>query len=273
MYIQTKRGSLWVDISGDGTPLVLLHGFTGSTETWKRLKPYLPSTLKTIAIDLPGHGKTTYESTYRMEDICDDVKYVIEALGYHKVHILGYSMGGRIALSFACTYPQYLKTVTLESTSPGLKTDHERTIRQESDEKLAKKLEIEGIHPFVTYWENIPLFQSQRSLPKSVQQEIKDERLGQNPNELAHSLRNIGTGSQPSYWDCLLQLDTPTLLITGELDEKFVKINSLMKKSLQNVHFRVISKTGHTIHVEKPQIFGKIVSDFILHNENMDNNF
>ncbi|SES64170.1 2-succinyl-6-hydroxy-2,4-cyclohexadiene-1-carboxylate synthase [Salinibacillus kushneri] len=265
MYIEIDSKKYWVEQEGRGEPLVLLHGFTGLTKTWSPFIQQWSKNFHVISIDLPGHGKTKAYEPFSIETVCDDIYKIMNRLDLDNIHLLGYSMGGRTALSFACLYPQCVESLILESSSPGLKTVDEQENRRKWDEKLAIKLENEGLFSFVSYWTNIPLFETQKHLPKQIQNQLKQERLSHNAKGLAASLRYMGTGSQPSWWNQLEKLTFKVLLITGELDEKFTALNREMVNLLPNGEHQLIKDAGHAIHVEEPQIFGKIVSDFILH--------
>src|SRR5690606_27690055 len=145
-------------------------------------------------------------------------------LGFTEFVLAGYSMGGRTALAYAAVHPERLQALILESASPGLKTAAEQVERQQRDSELALKILANGIQSFVDKWENIPLFDSQKKLPTEIRDEIKQERLSQQPQGLANSLIGMGTGSQPSYWNHLKDIHIPVLLITGSLDLKFEAI-------------------------------------------------
>ncbi|GAA0325842.1 2-succinyl-6-hydroxy-2,4-cyclohexadiene-1-carboxy late synthase [Bacillus carboniphilus] len=257
----------YLEMSGKGTPLWLLHGFTGSTKTWGNIIPLLCEHRKVISIDLIGHGKTESPQNvdrYKMEEQVKDLEEIRKALDLHSLDLLGYSMGGRVALSFAMTYRKHVQKLILESSSPGLEKEEERIARKQSDNNLSERIKRDGLERFVDYWQDIPLFQSQKSLPKEVQQNIRSERLQQNPIGLANSLVGMGTGSQPSWWQELKKLDIPTLLITGTLDHKFVKIAQEMLKVLPHAEQIDVFGVGHAIHVEEPEKFVKIVREFLL---------
>src|SRR5699024_6113442 len=178
-----------------------------------------------ITLDLPGHGKTHAREPKMMKSFSRDFNELLSHLNIEKAHLVGYSMGGRTALSFAQYYPEKVKSLVIESASPGLKTEEERQSRIENDEKLIKRLKDGGLMKFVSFWESIPLFESQKKLPKEIQKTIREERLMQTPKGLIDSLTYMGTGRQPSWWTSLDQLDMPVLLIVGEHDEKFIHIN------------------------------------------------
>ncbi|WP_121614853.1 2-succinyl-6-hydroxy-2,4-cyclohexadiene-1-carboxylate synthase [Virgibacillus halodenitrificans] len=265
MYYTIKKDKYWYEKHGESGPhVVLLHGFTGSSKTWEPFITAWQDQFQFITIDLPGHGNTKVSNVKTMKECCDDIKTLIKHLRINQFHLIGYSMGGRTALSFVMYYRELVQSLVLESASPGLSTTVERKERMKKDELLAAKLINEGIESFVDFWENIPLFNSQKELPINIKSAIREERLAQSPNGLANSLRGMGTGKQPSWWGELTKLDLPTLLLVGELDTKFVQLNKKMAEPLPHAHFQMIRKTGHALHVEQPEIFGKIVTGFIL---------
>src|SRR5689334_14583758 len=111
----------YVECRGEGAPLLLLHGFTGSSATWAPHVAAWPA--RTIAVDLPGHGKTDAPADadlYCMEATVADLVALLDRLGVARAHVLGYSMGGRVALHLAAANPERVATLILESASPGL---------------------------------------------------------------------------------------------------------------------------------------------------------
>lgn len=246
--------------------IVMLHGFTGSTTTWREIIEPLSADYHLVTVDLVGHGKTAVPGTverYSMEQHIADLREVLHQLEIVQPILLGYSMGGRVALGYTVTYPEDVACLILESSSPGLRTAEERSARRTSDAKLADRLEHEGIKKFVDFWQDIPLFHSQKKLSATQQQAIRNERLNQRPEGLANSLRGLGTGSQPSYWQELSQLTLPVLLLTGSEDVKFEEIAQDMMQNLPNARHETIIDAGHAIHVEKPQQFATMIKSYL----------
>ncbi|SFC59435.1 2-succinyl-6-hydroxy-2,4-cyclohexadiene-1-carboxylate synthase [Bacillus sp. OV322] len=266
MRISCQDVEYHVEVAGEGEPLLLLHGFTGNLDSWKFLIPVLRSKCKLILVDIIGHGKTDSpedSDRYEIKKAAGDLKEILDQLKAEKVSVLGYSMGGRLALSFAALYPERIDKLILESASPGLKEDMERTKRIMADKKLSQMILNEGLERFVDYWENIPLFTTQKSLPEDVQQEIRNQRLSNRAIGLANSLNGMGTGAQPSWWEKLGTFDFPVLLLAGELDEKFCRIAYSMKKHMKHCEVIIINGAGHAIHVEQEKKFGKIISEYL----------
>lgn len=264
MYVQVNDASYWYELYGKGhkETLVLFHGFTSRTTTWHPFITDFQKEFQVLMIDLPGHGKTKTPPR-TMQSFSADFEQILTKLSIDSCHLLGYSMGGRTALSFAMLYPERVKSLVLESASPGLRTEQERAIRVANDQALMNRIKSDGIAAFVNYWENIPLFNTQKSLPKSTQKKIRQERLSQTVNGLAHSLKYMGTGAQSSWWGHLDRFNNPVCLLVGEKDNKFLNINKQMTALFPQSEFKVVDNAGHAIHVEQPEIFGKIVREFI----------
>ncbi len=271
MQIKVNGINYHVKTIGEGEPLLLLHGFTGSLQTWSPFINDWSQFFKLILVDIIGHGETDHPEEvdrYSMEHVVHDLKQILHTLNINKVHLLGYSMGGRVALSFSILYPEYVLSLILESSSPGLELEKERLARIDSDIVLAERIERAGIHEFVDYWEKIPLFSTQQQrLSVERKQAIRQERLGNSSSGLANSLRGMGTGVQPSWWDRLDRFQKPVLLLAGEDDQKFCVIGQKMHKLFPNSKILIIKDAGHAIHVEQPEFFGKIIKNYLINGQ------
>lgn len=248
---------------GQGQPLLLLHGFTGDHSSWQGVPPALSAKNQLIMLDLPGHGSSDSPecaAAWHMSSIAADLISLLDALELPQVHLLGYSMGGRLALYLGLRYPRRFLSLTLESASPGLADDAERQVRRRHDEQLADKIEARGIAWFVDFWESLPMWASQANLPAQVLAAQRNQRLRNDPAGLAGSLRGLGTGAQPSLWESLPGMQMPTLLIVGALDSKFRRINAAMSDAIPNARLEIITGAGHNTHLEKPGEFARVVA-------------
>jgi 2-succinyl-6-hydroxy-2,4-cyclohexadiene-1-carboxylate synthase len=220
-----------------------------------------------IAFDLLGHGQSSVPSDptrYTMEACQEDLLAALRRLGVSpgEAVLLGYSLGGRIACY--CAFSGFFRALILESASPGLATEQERAARRRSDEALAERIESEGVAAFVDYWEQLPLFASQRQLPAAVRHAQRAQRLRNHPQGLANSLRGVGTGAQPPLYDRLQSLAIPVMLIAGELDTKFCDIARQMAAVLPRAELHIVPHAGHTVHLEQPEIFAGLIRDFCI---------
>lgn len=259
--------NLYVETAGEGPPLMLLHGFTGSAATWRALIPTFSKSFHTIAVDLIGHGRSDAPREplrYRMDLCIADLLALLDALGVSETAVLGYSMGGRTALHLAAAAPERVRALVLEGASPGIADPEERRQRREADEALARRIETEGMEAFVQHWENVPLFATQRSLPAQVREAQRQQRRQQRPHGLAGSLRGMGTGSMEPLHHRLPSLTMPTLLVAGELDEKYRAIAASMAKAMPRAETAIVPGAGHNVHLEKPEAFAAHVMNFLL---------
>ncbi len=246
--------------------ILFLHGFTGSSEEWEDIAEKVDKRFNLAALDLIGHGKSQSpedENFYSAGSIVEQINQTINLLTDKKIILVGYSMGGRAALSFANKYQEKIKALVLESTSPGITSENLRTDRIKSDDELAKFIIDNPIEKFVDHWMNIDLFDSQKNLPRQKLNSIREKRIKNNPVGLANSLRGFGSGKMPPLFDKLENIRVKTLLISGGLDEKFTTINNNMLKFFPSAEHQIIRGSGHNTHLEKPDEYISVVNNFL----------
>jgi 2-succinyl-6-hydroxy-2,4-cyclohexadiene-1-carboxylate synthase len=248
-------------------PVVLLHGFTGSKDSWRDLREDLRPDRRVVSIDLPGHGGTRVGSdveNYSIERAAAMViRLLTDVLAVPRFSLLGYSMGGRLALFIALKYGAHIERLALESASPGIADQAERAARTLADAELAAFAESAGIEAFVKRWESIPLFESMARMPAETIERLRRERLACRVEELGRSLGGMGTGSQPWLGGELTALRMPTLAIAGALDFKFIAIGGQIAALVRNARFEAIAGAGHAPHLERPREFNRVVADFL----------
>lgn len=205
---------------GSGIPLVFLHGFLGVSQDWEGVISHLPK-VACIGVDLPGHGTSLFSPVFTLD------------LPYSHFHLIGYSMGGRLALQYAIQNPHRIASLTLLSAHPGFKTEEEKRKRLEKDTHWANLLQTLSIDAFLKLWYSQPLFQTL--------QPNWDRRRQQNPKELAQALLHYSLGKQIH---CLPFLPKNTQALIGEWD---VSYHTLYPNPI------FIEKAGHSLHLENPQ--------------------
>lgn len=255
-----------VSESGQGPAVVLLHGFTGSAASWGLIRDRLAQRYRVLMIDLPGHGGTESPADpvrYAMEPVAADIVALLSRLGVERAHLVGYSMGGRLALFMALRYPGHWRSLTLESALPGLSDPAERTERVAADNALADWIEAHSLAQFVDRWEALPLFETQQRLSPQRRAEQRQQRLANHRSGLANSLRGMGTGQQPSLWSELNELKMPVHLTVGALDTKFTAIATEMSLRIPQAQLTILSGAGHTLHLEQPEAMADHVLTFL----------
>ena len=254
-----------VEAEGSGPAVFFLHGFTGSGETWT---PHLAAlkAFTTIRVDFLGHGRSDVPAEvqrYGMAPCVDDILAIQDKLGVWRCAIVGYSMGGRVALRVALRAPERLWALVLESTSPGIANHDERESRVLQDAKLAERIRKKGVAVFADYWQALPLFASQSRLPETTRQALRDQRLQHTAAGLANSLEGLGAGMQEPVLERLRALRLPVLLLAGALDAKYRELAYDMATVLPQCRPHVVPDAGHAVHLEQPTAFNDVVRDFL----------
>ncbi len=203
------------------------------------------------APDLIGHGIFQ----------CDDpTQYSLDAqLTYWENRIakgsilIGYSMGGRLALQFACRYPERLAGLVLIGATPGIRHPLERTKRQQWDRRQAEHIRDMGVEQFYQQWQQLPIIATQQRIDLAIQMKMKVNRLTQSIEGLVNSMTHFGTGTMSDCWEALPSLNMPILLMVGEEDAKYRGIANQMIDRLPEgtVDCVVISGAGHCVHLEQ----------------------
>lgn len=263
--VQVNGLHLNVEIVGDGFPLLALHGFTGSATTWQPFAASWPQ-YRIIAVDLIGHGASdapTDESRYTMAHCTADLAALLDALDVERAAVLGYSMGGRVALQLALAAPGRIAALVLESASPGIEDAGERAARVAADRALAESIERDGLEAFVDRWEALPMWATQAALPDTVRQQLRAQRLRNSTSGLANSLRGMGAGTQEAVLGRLGELSMPVLLIAGEHDAKYRQIARDMRDRIPNAQINIVEGAGHAVHLERPGAFAPLVKEFL----------
>lgn len=255
--------ALNVEIAGQGLPVVLLHGFTGSTAGWGPTVAALAPEFTVVTVDIVGHGKSDAPDGiehYRMDRCVDDLVALVRKAGFGRACWLGYSMGARTALQVAVRRPEAVAALILEGGSAGLATEEERAARVASDEALARRIEDEGIEAFVVQWEAISLFSTQSEELKTA---LRPGRLAASEVGLANSLRGMGAGAQEAVHERLGSVRVPALLLAGDRDIKFTGIAGEMARAMPDATMEVIEGAGHAAHLERPDAFHALVLGFL----------
>ena len=256
-YLTTPSHRLHYKTAGAPSqpPLLILHGFLGSCEDFSGVLPLLSEHFYCILPDLSGHGKTTtFSGGYCFAETARSLITLLNSLHIERSHLLGYSMGGRIALYLAITYPHRIAQTILESASPGLRTAQERQARIEKDDALAHQLETLPLPEFLTRWYSNSLFESLHQHPQ-VFAEMLQRRQRNHPKQLAQALRGLGTGQQPSLWESVYSISGSLMLMVGAKDHKFVDICHQMKtlcekNKTHSIVLKEFHEYGHSIHLE-----------------------
>ena len=253
-------------VEGDGSPVVILHGFTGGAASMAGAAAGLRERHRVIRIDLVGHGDSDAPrdgTAYRMESCVDQVAGVVDALDARPAHFIGYSMGGRVALALCVWRPELAASAILIGARAGIADADERAARVRDDRALADRIERDGVSSFVDHWMALPLFASQRRLGAKALAAARKERLANRAHALALCLRGMGAGAQPPLGDRLGAVRAPVCLVAGEEDAPFRSIAEVLARELPRARVEVVPAAGHAAHLENPSAFLRITRRFL----------
>jgi 2-succinyl-6-hydroxy-2,4-cyclohexadiene-1-carboxylate synthase len=244
--------------------VVLLHGFMGGVRDWDGIVPILKNDYCCLLVDLPGHGNSldVTDDAYTLPGAAREVAQVMETAGTAPAAVIGYSMGGRLALYLALHHRHLCSRLVLESATAGMREATARAERQALDKKRAKELEQGEFEEFLRTWYSQPLFASLTSTPRILESVMKKRRLN-DPRLLAKALRGLGVATQHPLWEDLPALAVPALCITGERDEKYSRILRQMASMMPRGDFEIVAGAGHNVHVENPLGFVERITSFL----------
>ncbi|MEN9577178.1 MAG: hypothetical protein RJA70_187 [Pseudomonadota bacterium] len=253
--------------------VLLLHGFSGAPESWRKVTEQLAPDVEASAPALAGHsGSELIRGAWQphpppSQPWCDGFEAEVDRLAQWVLHfgvspcvLVGYSLGGRLALGLLHRHPQLFTRGLLIGTHPGIADAAERGERHQFEQERVTMLIEQGIGPFMDYWQDLPLFSSQRTLPMETRERQAQLRRTHTPHGLILSLRTCGLAVMPNYWPHLSELKTPTTLVVGAEDARFKRIAREMAELVPNASLRVIENAGHNPVLESPQTLADLIS-------------
>lgn len=238
-----------VEVAGRGPLLLFLHGIGGNRNHWRHQLNFFARDYRAAAWDARGYGDSEdYAGPLQFADFTADLLRVLEHFGEEKAHLVGLSMGGRIARSFALKHPGRVRTLTLANTSPGFDA-----------------LTPEEVLKFVEERRN----RSPESLPRLLGRRA---RPGAHEALLAsfHALRNdsylktVEASVAQDRAAPLEQLAVPTLIITGDEDRVYpAELTQRMARRIRGAELVVLEGCGHLSNLEQPERFNEVLADFL----------
>lgn len=253
-------GPLAAETAGAGRRVVLVHGFTQTGRSWRRVATLLAPAHEVVTVDLPGHGGS---GRVRARDLESTAALLGQTCG--QAAYVGYSLGGRCCLTLALARPDLVDHLVLVGATAGIEDPAERAARRAADEARAATLDPKdgspgiGVAEFLASWLAGPLFSHLDHDQADVAARLANDGPG-----LASSLRTAGTGTQTPSWDRLGELEMPVEVVTGSLDERFGALGERIARAVgANARHHVLPGVGHAAPFEDPEAFAALLSGLL----------
>jgi 2-succinyl-6-hydroxy-2,4-cyclohexadiene-1-carboxylate synthase len=227
--------------------VVFVPGFMQRGEAWAPVAGRVAERYPTLCLDFATHT-------------LDERLAELRAAAPRGATVVGYSMGGRLALQLAAREPGRIGALVTVGSSAGIADPAERARRRAADEELADWIESASIEEVVARWETQPVFAGQ---PPELVAAQRPGRLAHRPHELAALLRSAGQGAVEPVWDELPKLDAPLLAIAGERDERYVTAAARLAELAPRARALTIPGAGHAAHLERPAAVAAAIEEFL----------
>jgi 2-succinyl-6-hydroxy-2,4-cyclohexadiene-1-carboxylate synthase len=241
--------------------VTLLHGFTLGGESWDDLLTDMPEEWRWIAPDLRGHGDAPVADC-TMDRCAADLVELWDVLGVERSHVVGYSMGGRLALHVAVRLPERTRSLLTIGAHAGLE-GAAREDRRRRDEELADRIESAGIETFMHYWESLPMFASIARRGPAFLARLHEIRTRNTAEGLAASLRGMGAGAMQPLWDELASIRVPATFVAGDNDFPYIDWALRMADRVPDWRLRTVPDSGHAAQFEQPAATAQILADHL----------
>jgi esterase len=243
---------------GSGQPVILIHGLFGNLDNLGRLARHLSERFDVISIDLPNHGLSPHIPSVDYPTLSLSIYEFVESLHLTNVHVVGHSMGGKVAMQLAIDYPHLVKSLTVADIAPVLYTDRHANV--------FSALNAIDISTLTSRTQALEIVTSHNIDAGTAQFLLKNLAKNENGFFWRCSIENL----QQSYPQIIAGLsgensfNGSTLFIKGENSDY---INAQHRPAIMQyfpqANAKIIQGTGHWLHAEKPASFNKIVVDFI----------
>ena len=249
-----------VDECGEGELLILMHGIGGNKRNWATNIEVFGQYFKTVAWDARGYGESDdYPGDLEFSDFADDLSRVMDHYKVEKAHLLGLSMGGRIAFSFYEKYSYRIASLVLCDTHKGFK--HFTKEQQEDFIRLRKEPLLSGKEP-----EDIAPVVAKTLIGRPENTYAFDMLVDSMCRLHKNSyIKSIEASVRGDHTDILRQIKVPTLVVVGELDRlTSPKLAKDIANQIAEAKLEIISNAGHLSNIENPDEFNRVELSFLL---------
>ena len=245
------------------TTAVLIHGFSGGSESWRSVRSRLD--MPSCAPVVYGHDGTRPAIPAALpgasfEAEVDRLASVVAEAAPAPRYLSGYSLGGRLALGLLVRHADLFAGAALIGVNPGIGDERERAERREADGTWARLIEERGLSAFDREWSRLALFASQARLAPEALEEQRRIRLGHSRTALASAMRTLSLGAMPDFRPFLPAVCCPIELIAGSLDSKFIGLARQMAGVFPAATVRIVDGVGHNVPLEAPARLAGLLS-------------
>jgi pimeloyl-ACP methyl ester carboxylesterase len=235
--IQVGHQTVYYQVVGQGEPIILVHGLSGSSRWWVRNIPALAEHYRLYLIDLPGFGTMRrYRQRFALDEVASDIVLWMEAAGIKQAHFVGHSMGGYICLWIAAHHPERIQCLVLVSPA-GIP-------------------HIRSLPGYV-----LPLLSTIRYLKPSFFSILISDALRAGPLTIVRAAQDLLT---KDIRDCLKDITAPTLLIWGEYDSLVpLTLGDVLSQEIRHAHLLILKRAGHISMFDQPKQFNAAVLTFL----------
>jgi esterase len=260
---------------GSGTPLVVMHGLYGSSDNWLPLARVFEQHFRVILVDLRNHGNSPKTSSHTYGEMVTDLAWLFHELEIEKAHLLGHSMGGKVAMAFAADYPEKTLSLTVADIAPlNYLLSPASELQYAFHEKILKSLLNIDLSAYNERKE-VELTMK-NDLTETALRKFMLKNLFRNQNKqfewkinvpiLYQELKHIISGVNfTDFEDRIPILNYPVHFIKGSLS-RYINNNGIdaIRKIYPEAKLSVIENASHLLHAEKPEEFATIALDFML---------
>jgi len=258
------------EVHGEGTPLVLAHGYTASLDMWREQVPAFSARYRLVIYDTRGHGATTAPAEPERYDIARD--YVadqlalMDHLGIDAAYVGGLSMGGMIAQEFALQHPDRVKALLLFDTGPGMsglprapelraRFEQARSAMQSAARSKGMAAIVDGLRDSAAAFRP----PGGGSLPEAVRRHVENMRKMSVDGLIG---ANQAMHDWPGTYERLAAIAVPTMILVGQEDPLLIAANA-MHRTIRGSRLVVLRRSGHGTNMWRPEAFARRTLDFL----------
>ena len=266
-HITTDDGvRLYVEQSGEGTPIIFVHEFAGDHRSWEPQVRYFSRLYRCVTYSARGYDPSDVPSdveAYSQDRARDDIRAVMDALDIETAHVVGLSMGGFATLHFGLHYPERALSLVVAGCGYGAEPDARAQFKSEA-ETMADRILAEGMAAVGAGYAEGPTRVQFQNKDLRGWTEFRDQLCEHSTEGSSLTMRGY-QARRPSLYDlgeAMTGLTVPTLVVNGDEDEPCLEVGLFMKRQIPAAGLLIMPKTGHTMNLEEPAAFNTSLGEF-----------